>query len=268
MSEAGPELSVVCKSCGSEVSPYVTECPYCGTRLRKRAPRLERQGDEIRVRESRRDRRRREKREKRERRRPRIPAFDLADRPVGTIAVLAGMAVLMVVQRSANLTLLDVGAVFSSGSADPWRYLTAPFVHDTIGFIIVIGVAIAILGTAVEARLGTVATLLLIVVCGAVGMLAAARARVAFDELRLIAGGNGIALGLLGAWFALRRDEIRRSRGEAEPIDMIAVGIAAVVLLLLPVFERVADPIAGLVGGLVGIAFGALAAAIVRPERL
>ena len=27
----GPELSVVCKSCGSEVSPYVTECPYCGT---------------------------------------------------------------------------------------------------------------------------------------------------------------------------------------------------------------------------------------------
>ena len=42
-----PELSVVCKSCGSEVSPYVTECPYCGTRLRKRAPKLERHGDEF-----------------------------------------------------------------------------------------------------------------------------------------------------------------------------------------------------------------------------
>ncbi|KAA0269287.1 MAG: zinc-ribbon domain-containing protein, partial [Acidobacteria bacterium] len=40
-----PELSVVCRSCGSEVSPYVTECPYCGHRLRKRAPRLEREGD-------------------------------------------------------------------------------------------------------------------------------------------------------------------------------------------------------------------------------
>jgi len=24
------ELSVICKNCGSEVSPYVTECPYCG----------------------------------------------------------------------------------------------------------------------------------------------------------------------------------------------------------------------------------------------
>ena len=50
---AGPELSVVCKSCGSEVSPYVTECPYCGTRLRKRAPKLERRGDELSARESR-----------------------------------------------------------------------------------------------------------------------------------------------------------------------------------------------------------------------
>ena len=38
----GPELFVVCKSCGSEVSPYITECPYCGARLRKRAPKIER----------------------------------------------------------------------------------------------------------------------------------------------------------------------------------------------------------------------------------
>src|SRR5688572_24243414 len=39
---SSPDLFVVCKSCGSEVSPYVTECPYCGTRLRKRAPKIER----------------------------------------------------------------------------------------------------------------------------------------------------------------------------------------------------------------------------------
>ena len=37
-----PDLFVVCKNCGSEVSPYITECPYCGTRLRKRAPKIER----------------------------------------------------------------------------------------------------------------------------------------------------------------------------------------------------------------------------------
>ena len=35
---------MICKSCGSEVSPYITECPYCGNRLRKRAPKLDRDG--------------------------------------------------------------------------------------------------------------------------------------------------------------------------------------------------------------------------------
>src|SRR5687768_6430032 len=39
-----PDLFVVCKNCGAEVSPYITECPYCGTRLRKRAPKIERDG--------------------------------------------------------------------------------------------------------------------------------------------------------------------------------------------------------------------------------
>ncbi|MGH2903306.1 MAG: zinc-ribbon domain-containing protein, partial [Solirubrobacteraceae bacterium] len=37
-----PDLFVVCKQCGSEVSPYITECPYCGHRLRRRAPDLPR----------------------------------------------------------------------------------------------------------------------------------------------------------------------------------------------------------------------------------
>src|SRR6476620_6607943 len=50
---SAPELSVVCKSCGSEVSPYITECPYCGQRLRKRAPKIEREDGEARVKEPR-----------------------------------------------------------------------------------------------------------------------------------------------------------------------------------------------------------------------
>src|SRR5882762_646031 len=42
MMPSGADLFVVCKKCGSEVSPYVTECPYCGHRLRRRAPKLPR----------------------------------------------------------------------------------------------------------------------------------------------------------------------------------------------------------------------------------
>src|SRR5271167_3920173 len=41
---SGADLFVVCKQCGSQVSPYVTECPYCGHRLRRRAPKLPREG--------------------------------------------------------------------------------------------------------------------------------------------------------------------------------------------------------------------------------
>ena len=74
---------MVCKSCGSEVSPYVTECPYCGARLRKRAPKLQRQGEGL------------EPRARRRRRiqfaRPRLGALD-ASRPYATVAVIAASA--------------------------------------------------------------------------------------------------------------------------------------------------------------------------------
>ena len=50
---SGADLFVVCRQCGSEVSPYVTECPYCGHRLRRRAPKLPRERGPSRSRSSR-----------------------------------------------------------------------------------------------------------------------------------------------------------------------------------------------------------------------
>src|SRR5271156_5535732 len=47
------DLFVVCKQCGSQVSPYITECPYCGPRLRRRAPKLPRERDKRRTRRAR-----------------------------------------------------------------------------------------------------------------------------------------------------------------------------------------------------------------------
>src|SRR3954465_11059962 len=44
---SSPDLFVVCKNCGSQVSPYITECPYCGTRIRKRGPKIERERDPV-----------------------------------------------------------------------------------------------------------------------------------------------------------------------------------------------------------------------------
>src|SRR5207344_3219678 len=109
---AAPELSVVCKNCGAEVSPYVTECPYCGTRLRKRAPKLERVGDEVRVREGRADRRRRKAAERRGRLADRATATqDLALRPLATLAVLVASAAMLVIEAASNLTVGDLGAI-------------------------------------------------------------------------------------------------------------------------------------------------------------
>ena len=66
----------------------------------------------------------------------------------------------------------------------------------------------------------------------------------------MIAGGNGMALGAVAAWFAIRRAEAHGAIDEE--YDLIGVAVAAAVLLALPIFESTADVFAGLVGGAVG----------------
>ena len=251
---AETELTVVCKSCGSEVSPYVTECPYCGTRLRKRAPKLERRGDELTARESRRARRRRRAAERRARG-PRL-AF-ATERPYLTIAAILGPAALLVIQRAADISIYRLGVVVGvPGSTNPWwHYLAAPFVYDNIGYLFVIGLAMALCVPYLERRLGPVAALMLLIACGALGALAAPGLDNAFgDGFTVSAGGNGIALGALGAWFALRRAEVRDDPTEA--YDWIPLAVGAIVLLALPLVEDYANAWTGIVGGLVGLAAG------------
>jgi membrane associated rhomboid family serine protease len=252
---SAPELSVVCKSCGSEVSPYVTECPYCGARLRKRAPKLQRSGEGL------------EAKARRRRRRPRfgrsrLQALDTG-LPYATIAVIGASAVLILVQRATDDPLSDLGAIAGPVGSEWWRYLTAPFAYLDVGYLFVVAVALALFAFGVERRLGSAATLLLLLACGALGMLAADAAYTATDDLLFASGGNGVALGALGAWFALRWSETRHAIDE--DFDMIGVAVAAAVLLLLPLVDDEANAIAGVAGALVGGLAG-LAAASLRPS--
>lgn len=260
---AGPELSVVCKSCGSEVSPYVTECPYCGTRLRKRAPKLERVGDEVRVREGRADRRRRKAAERRGRLADRVAATqDLALRPLATIAVLLASAAMMVIEAASNLTVSDLGAIVGPVGDEFWRYFAAPFVYDNVGYLFACGLAIAIFLPPIERRVGSVAALLLVLGCGALGMLAAAGLDSALgDGILVAAGGNGIALGVVCAWLVIRDAE--RRADPTDEYDRIAVAVVLAVLFLLPAVVDYASVWAGLMGALVGAGCG-LAAALGR----
>ncbi len=258
MPEVGPELSVVCKSCGSEVSPYVTECPYCGTRLRKRAPKLERVGDEVRVQEGRRAKRRRRAAERRGRMAGRRLPEDLTARPLVTFAVLAAISVLYVVDRASNLSAYDLGAIVGPVGSEWWRYLAAPFVYDDLGYLFACAVAIAIFMPPVERRIGVIATVLLALGCGALGMLAASGLENALgDGILVAAGGNGMALGVLAAYAVIRDREARAD--PTDEYDRMAVAIAAIVLLLLPLVEDTASVAAGVAGALVGATCGLVA---------
>ena len=237
------ELSVICKNCGSEVSPYVTECPYCGARLRKRAPKLERRGDGL---EARRPRRRRRRRLIPRRSRSAVSV----DRPYATLAVILASAILLLVQKASGDPLSTIGALTVPIHGDWWRYLTAPFAYLDVGYLFVVAVGLAIFGTGVERRLGTGPTAVLLFACGALGMLAAGGVASARGDFALIAGGNGMALGAVAAWFAIRRAEAHGAIDEE--YDLIGVAVAAAVLIALPLFVPEADFVAGLVGGAVG----------------
>ena len=177
---SSPELGIICRSCGEEVSPYVTECPYCGTRLRKRAPKLELRGDEL-TRRSRGATRRRMARAQRTER--------LGERPYAVIAAILIPAVLVRPRGEPGAQRLRPRCRSSGpGQDDWWRYFAAPFVYPDIGYLFVASIGDRDLRLAVEQRLGTIPTVVLIVACGALGMLAADGIETAFAEPRHPAG--------------------------------------------------------------------------------
>jgi membrane associated rhomboid family serine protease len=244
------ELSVICKNCGSEVSPYVTECPYCGARLRKRAPKLERRGDAL------------EAKLRRQRSRFRLFARKSRSdspgpsRPYATLGVILGSAALLLIQKATGDSLSTFGGLIVPLQGEWWRFLTAPFAYVDVGYLFVVAVGLAIFSIGVERRLGSVPTAVLLVACGSLGVLAQ-------GDITVIAGGNGMALGAVAAWFAIRRSEAHQAI--AEEYDLIGVAVAAAVLVALPLFAPTANVFAGLVGGAVGGLAG-LAASALRPS--
>ncbi len=244
-----PDLFVVCKSCSSEVSPYVTECPYCGQRVRKRAPRIERS----------------EPTEERTRRTvptlPRlrageIPGIAPETRPYATIGLIAIAALATLVTSTPAVAPDEVGLV-GGLEGRPWRLLTTPFVHgQNVGYGFVTMLATGIFGMHLERRFGFVAPIAVFVLSGVAGAALALE-----TGLTPALGANGAALGLLCAW--LVDDRRAAARGDDRENDLLGVWVLAVVLVLLALAEPDAS-IAAVVGG--GAA-GALCGLIVTTFR-
>jgi membrane associated rhomboid family serine protease len=251
-----PDLNVVCKNCGSEVSPYITECPYCGSRLRKRAPKIERDGT---VAPSGRERkgRRRVRRPAAPRlsrfRKDEIPGVraDVAARPYATLALVAlslfGYLLLFPV------AVVDV-AVDGPINGDWWRVATSPFLYGGIWYELAAVTAIGVFGWLLERRHGPLVVLGLFALCGMGGIALT----VAIDPSPFAIGGNGAALGMLCAWVV--PDLVARSRGEDYEGDLLGTAVFAAVLLLMPLATTEASAIAGFAGGAAGMLIGLLLA--------
>jgi membrane associated rhomboid family serine protease len=246
------DLFVVCKNpdCGQEVSPYVTECPYCGTRLRKRAPKLERGGP------------------RRVRRMPvpglgrlrpgEIPGVRADRAPYATIALVVATCVFWVVLRGDYVgadKLLIIGGLHG----DWWRSLTAPFAYlnGVYQFVTLFGVAL--FGWLLERRHGLFVVLGLFLLGAAGGAFVAG----ALDTQTIVSGANGGALALLCAWAV--PDLLARSRDHDYDGDLLGALVFGLVLLALPIAVPEASGIAGGVGVLIGFAGGLALAS--RPQR-
>jgi membrane associated rhomboid family serine protease len=255
---SSPDLFVVCKNCGSEVSPYITECPYCGTRLRKRAPKIERDGTVS------------EPKPKKPRRsggipKPRLRArtgareYDATPRydrrPYATF-VLVGLSLFGYLV----LSVVDPADIAVAGPIDGewWRVVTTLFLYGSAWYELVAVTAICLFGWLLERRHGPAPVIVVFLLCGAGGAALAATV----DPTPLAVGGNGAALGLLCAWAV--PDLLARARGEEYDGDLLGTLVIALVLLLMPLAVSEASAIAGFAGGAIGLLCGLVLA---RPQR-
>jgi membrane associated rhomboid family serine protease len=247
-----PDLFVVCKNCGSEVSPYVTECPYCGQRVRKRAPRIDRgpAGEPA------------EKRRRRTRL-PRLRADEIEGiapetRPYATGALIVLSLLATLVVATDEVSLSDLGAVVTPVDQAVWRWFSSPFLHDSLGYQFVTLVATGVFGAMLERRFGAVPVAATFLLAGAAGCGLA----VALDvppllsdaPLTPVLGANGAALGLVAAWLVDDRRAARR--GDERGNDLLGVYVVFAVLVLLSLAVEEAN-IAAAAGGIAaGAALG------------
>jgi hypothetical protein len=246
---SGADLFVVCKKCGSEVSPYITECPYCGHRLRRRAPKLPR--------------------ERRSRsiggrllrgggslgrlRRGEIVGVRVDAPPYATIALLVGACAVWIAAEGGYLNrgkLMVIGPLHGEW----WRLLTNQFVYLS-GFASALLMfatlfSVALFGRLLEQRHGPLVVLAVFFAAGASGSLAAEAAY----QLPVVSSAGAGALGLLGAWAG---PDLRAARaGEYYEADLLGAAAIAAVLLALPFVRPEASWLAGITGGALGLTVG------------
>jgi membrane associated rhomboid family serine protease len=252
MSTGNPDLFVICRSCGSEVSPYITECPYCGNRLRKRAPKLDRHGRVT-------EKRRRPPTPSLPRlRRGEIPGIRAESRPYATMLLVAAGLVGALLWRTSLFGLDQVVIAYQKPGTHWWRLITAPFIYSNVGYAFICLGVIALYGWLLERRYGP----LPVVALFAVGAVGGTAATAAVYSAPFVLGANGAALALLCAWAI--PDLISLRHGEEIDGDLLGTAVLAVVVALMPLVVPGASWVSDAVGVIGGVAVG-LPVALTQP---
>jgi hypothetical protein len=250
---SGADLFVVCKQCGSEVSPYITECPYCGHRLRRRAPKLPRVGASTDTATG--------------RHHHRIPAPFLGRLRRGEIAGIRGdsppyltgtlvlaSCIVWIITRGNYINLLVHLPIVGPLHGQWWRLFTWQFAYGSsfasAVYLFVCMFAVAIFGWLIERRHGPLVVVALFLGAGVSGGLVA---EVAYTE-PVLSGANAGALALLAAWAMPDLQDLRQRRYYDG--DLLGTAAFAAVLLAMPLALLEASWLAGLVGGVFGVLLG------------
>ncbi len=253
---SGADLFVVCKQCGSEVSPYITECPYCGHRLRRRAPKLPRAHAPTRTpRTGMRLRSLLSPARLRPGARRRGAAFDFGGpswsgrRPYATILLVTAGCACWIAAHAEPLINPKL-AIEGPLHGDWWKLFTSQFVYASGLYAFVVLATVGLFGWLLERRLGATVVLALFFGAGAAGGLVAA----SVYEFPVVSGANAGALALLGAWAA---PELRSRRASPyDDADLLGVAAIAALLLAMPFAIRSASWLAGLTGAGIGLLVG------------
>ncbi|HEY4896858.1 MAG TPA: rhomboid family intramembrane serine protease [Solirubrobacteraceae bacterium] len=255
----GADLFVVCKQCGSEVSPYITECPYCGSRLRRRAPKLPRAHVPSRS-TPRRGRlsallarspssRSAPRGRSRGTRRAARASWD-ATRPYATIALVAVGALAWIVRHAEPQVFLKA-AIVGPLNGDWWRLLSSPFAYLNGFYAFIALLVVAIFGWLLEQRHGPITVLALFFAASVSGALVA----LAVYPAPIVTGANAAGLAMLGAWAV--PDLLALRDGDYYEGDLLGAGALGGLLLALPF--AFPTPEVSWLSGVSGLAVGLLA---------
>ena len=240
---SGADLFVVCKQCGSQVSPYITECPYCGHRLRRRAPKLPREGDRKRT------RRARVPSSLSRLKAGEIPGIRGEARPYVTIALVLASCVVWIVWSGGYV---DFQKLIIAGPlhGDWWRLISSQFTYLSGFYQFTCLVAIGLFGWLLERRHGWLVVFALFFACG----IGSALIGIAVYQDPFFTGANGAALGLIAAWAV---PDLSAARGHRYyDGDLLGTAAIAAAVLCMPLARPEANWLVGVSGGLIGLLIG------------